>query len=293
MERDQFPDLRATVVAERPESPSPNQAVSVDITVENIGGALARKSKLLVTENGSYIGQHVMPVMAPGDSHTVTVQLPAGTASYLVEIDYHDEVDETDETNNSRTHVVDSAYPEGCGPKCVDGYWTDEEWRGYAWGLANGGDFTPASFSDSGDELCAFGTLQGNWSDFAFIGLNVNQERSGEVDEWDARGFGLYVASFGADRVQIENADGERWCAPVPAGGTGQIPWTEFKTACWDDTGDLYDRSPLTGAALIVAGQAEERPYATCLIDIYPYPPELPRYGRERAEAAPPAILPW
>src|SRR5690606_10227715 len=71
-------------------------------------------------------------------------------------------------------------------------------------------------------------------------------------------------------RIQVQGPTGstnanDRWCANIVGGG-GFIPWSEFNTQCWDDSGEWYDGEPLEAAVILVPGDATAAvPYDFCL----------------------------
>jgi hypothetical protein len=132
------------------------------------------------------------------------------------------------------------------------GYVTSGEWHGPAWAITYGENATidPESFVDhpAGEPLCISGYIEPteDFSNGAILGFNVNQ--SPEVDSTPLTvvptGNGLYVNltnHAGSEiRAQIHDLEGEdedhRWCTVLYELPT-VIPWSDFNTRCWDNSG--------------------------------------------------------
>ena len=140
---------------------------------------------------------------------------------------------------------------------------------------------TPANQSS----LCASGTLEADPTYNATAGLGIALIQAPGTNtatsDWTPTGDGLYVQLTGNTsglRVQLRSLGGDtdatkRWCAPVPQGGTGKIPWTSFNTQCWNNTGSFF--SPSTPIRWIEitdpSSNVATTPIDFCLVNILPY----------------------
>jgi hypothetical protein len=159
-------------------------------------------------------------------------------------------------------------------------YFTSGGLKGYLW-LAQTGAGTSLSVTGYGTtEFAAPVCIRGSVvatpdnSGNAMLGINLNQPMDGELRAFTPTLAGLRVdvTNRGASplRIQIQTPDGAtndagRWCAVVSGSG-GFIPWTDFNTACWDDSGEAYARQPIVSAILLVPGTSDAAiPYEVCL----------------------------
>ncbi len=179
-------------------------------------------------------------------------------------------------------------------PTVVGGYFTNGVFAGYGFNwLAN----TTAASSIAPDctsagscyanqsSLCASGTLEADPTYNATAGLGIALIQAPGTNtatsDWTPTGDGLYVQLTGNTsglRVQLRALGGDtdatkRWCAPVPQGGTGKIPWTSFNTQCWNNTGSFF--SPSTPIRWIEitdpSSNVATTPIDFCLVNILPY----------------------
>jgi hypothetical protein len=169
------------------------------------------------------------------------------------------------------------------------GYVTTCSWHGYAWTGA-GPDATstiqPAGFGSvtAGTRLCASGTVGADpdYAGYAMIGSNINQNDTGDAESPNPaiapQGNGLYVSvtnsAANSLRIQIQDDLGgddanHRWCALYS--GPGVIPWGNFNTACWDDSGSSYAREPINAVIVAVPGDnTNDTPFDFCVNEIRP-----------------------
>jgi hypothetical protein len=157
------------------------------------------------------------------------------------------------------------------GTASTNGYVSADPWKGYAWTAvsAAGATISPANFKavKSGDPLCVTGTVNSSTKSdsVAMVGINLNQALGATaIGTWAVTGSGIKVnvtnkASTVPLRVQIQTPDGstvetERWCAKLDTSTTGTktIPWGDFNTKCWDNSGTFFDKSKALSAVLIM-----------------------------------------
>jgi len=110
----------------------------------------------------------------------------------------------------------------------------------------------------------------------------VNAPKAGGKGTWAVTGNGLLVSLANAPptmRVSLQEpspkGNDQRYCAPIPAGGTGVIPWGEFKTWCWGDVAHpsvaLKAGTKLEEVAVMIPGVVTAAiPYDFCLANIAP-----------------------
>jgi len=145
------------------------------------------------------------------------------------------------------------------------------------------GGSTPC-FSTSGPDLCTNGVLEASstFAATALLGVAVNQPRAGGIQgTWISTGSGLAVSvSHPAPglRIQIQGSSGatdpsQRWCAPLPAGGSGVVPWSAFNTTCWSPTpgGAFTVGTPIAVAFIALpSSNTTAIPFNFCLNGIEP-----------------------
>lgn len=171
--------------------------------------------------------------------------------------------------------VHDGAFVTACG------------WTGYAW-TATGGNGTalcPEDISSTmaNDRLCINGVVSPDqeYGGFAMLGINLAQSLEGEADSTvspSGTGLELSVENFAGTglRVMLTGPNGDtdendRWCANLEAGSQSFVEWSEFNTACWDDSGEFYSGEPLKSIAVFVPGDnTEEVPFDFCLDGMHP-----------------------
>lgn len=140
-------------------------------------------------------------------------------------------------------------------------------WHGYAYVAQNAADVTPTTFSSCGTPcmLCMQGTVNmtSDYTGFAIIGVNLNQptqEPAGAavVPEGNALEISFTNSAGSLLRVQLEgpnNTDSDRWCAELSGASPQTIPYSSFRTNCWEATGQAYNKQPLRSLSITVPGR--------------------------------------
>jgi hypothetical protein len=120
---------------------------------------------------------------------------------------------------------------------------------------------TDPCFETSGSQICVSGTVPGDSTgqSGAFVGFNLSQANTVGATALPVvtGGTGLSVSVTGTPasglRVTIaaDSTGAVTYCANLPSGGTGTIPWSQFNSKCWaPGTG-----TPFTAGNSIVAVQ--------------------------------------
>jgi len=156
------------------------------------------------------------------------------------------------------------------------GYVTTNELHGYAWTATDyqGSTIVPADYSaqPAGEPLCASGTVAGapEYTGIAMVGFNLNQEPTGGTGSelsWSPAGDGIMYSLVLDTSTPVHLAlhgPTQTWCAVVTE-PDGLIPWDNFNTACWDNSGSSYDRSPLQSVSVNVTGDVASHDYRLCI----------------------------
>lgn len=169
----------------------------------------------------------------------------------------------------------------------TNGYGMSGTWKGYAYTF--GGSTTTISpgcdtagtmpcFKTAGANLCASGTLGADttYNSIAGVGWNINQEKAAPnpVDTVVTTGTGIAVhAAGGTAGLRVSISDGTtEWCAPLPAGGSGTVPWASFNTKCWDGSGTAYTAgTPISKVQILLPSMAStDLPFCICVVSIGP-----------------------
>ena len=136
------------------------------------------------------------------------------------------------------------------------GYVVSGTWAGYAWpeleGVTDAATLEPLSFEllQAGDSLCIQGAMVSDSYPLAIILIHLNEPQSstGEaVGTWSPAGstglsYDFSYSGEGLFRLQIDGPEGypgQAWCHKLSA-ASGVIPWDEFNSACWNDSGTDY-----------------------------------------------------
>jgi hypothetical protein len=158
-------------------------------------------------------------------------------------------------------------------------------WRGFASprGVVQGTTLTPADFSarQPNQPFCLSGSIapEPAFQGEANIGFTINQAQAGDVAGQGApalsatpMGNGIaytFSKSVGTIlRVQLQPPAGaEPFCYEIPeAGGSGFAPYSAFNTACWDGSGQNYNREPIESVKFQVPGDDQvATPYGFCV----------------------------
>lgn len=172
----------------------------------------------------------------------------------------------------------------------VGGYLKRDPWMGYVFTIVDAVGSTVSPLCDTvgctpawGTQACASGTVAKNAMSSGFAGLafHANDPVGGPRGTWTSTGTGIYVSVStppALARLQLQEevaSDDTRYCAPLPAGGTGLIPFTDFKTYCWGDTAHP-SKAFAIGTQVhevtvnIPGNSTADVPFNFCLIDIQP-----------------------
>lgn len=133
-------------------------------------------------------------------------------------------------------------------------------------------------------QACLKGVVAQDPASSTFVGLafHNNNPMSGGTGTWTVTGQGVYISLSNpppAARVQLQepntSSNDQRYCAPLPSGGTGVIPFSSFKTYCWGDVAHpsraLALGTQIHETAIVVPGSsASATPFDFCLVDIHP-----------------------
>jgi hypothetical protein len=142
-------------------------------------------------------------------------------------------------------------------------------WHGYAYVAQNAASVTPESFENCGTPcmLCMQGTVNemSDFTSFALVGVNLNQptrEPAGAavVPEGDALEISFTNSTGSLLRVQLEgpsNSDSDRWCVELVGASPQTIPYSSFRTNCWEATGQAYNRQPLRSLSITAPGRSD------------------------------------
>jgi hypothetical protein len=185
----------------------------------------------------------------------------------------------------------DGAGPGGAAPSVVlDGKITAGPWAGFGFTATDPGaaTITPDCSGGTGcvppfvgSTFCMRGTVTGrqDFTGFAMLGWNVNQEAGGPANTWAVPATGgvtvrvLNNPPNTALRVQLQGTnphDGaDRWCAALDNGQL--VPWSSFKTNCWQGgspQNPLIAGTPIQQGSILVPGLLTDLPFDVCLLDI-------------------------
>jgi len=105
-------------------------------------------------------------------------------------------------------------------------------------------------------------TTANSYAGVAYLGFNVGQETTSTTPTLvTPTGTGITV-SFTATtgglplRVQFSSGSSSFWCYTVTGASPVNIPYSQFNTACWDNSGTPYTKQPIQSIQLLVPGGA-------------------------------------
>jgi subtilase family serine protease len=102
------PDLFISSLSWTPLSPTPGQAVTISVTVKNIGQRSARSFKVQVALEGTPLPEKTVTILSPQATATLIFSWTAACNSQLrATVDPADSVKESDEQNNESSGVID------------------------------------------------------------------------------------------------------------------------------------------------------------------------------------------
>jgi len=185
--------------------------------------------------------------------------------------------------------TIDAANVSAPSNVVSDGYVTTGPWAGYGFTATDPGaaQIIPTCGTDTCDPpfvgkfFCMHGTVTGraDYTGFAMLGWNVNQDRDGGAPlTWAVPATGGIVVTVDNPsntplRVQLQGTNphsgADRWCAPLVSGKF--IPWSSLLTNCWaggNPQNPLTPGTPLEQAAIIVPGLQVDLPFDFCLVDV-------------------------
>lgn len=183
----------------------------------------------------------------------------------------------------------------GGGAESPPGFFTDgflkrDPWQGYVFTLADklGSTISPVCDTTGctpawGAQPCAKGTVAKNAMSASFAGLAFHtvDPMGGPRGVWLATGSGIYVSVINppaSARLQLQQkaaSNDTRYCAPLPTGGTGLIPFADFKTYCWGDAANpskpFAAGTDVHEVTVIIPGNSTaDQTFDFCLADIQP-----------------------
>ncbi len=178
------------------------------------------------------------------------------------------------------------------------GYYTQGAFHGCTWtgadNLTKGTTNTPADFTAQTPQAfpyCVKGTVGAdpvNSATVALLGFNLAEPVTGAANQCGANvtatgtlptitptGTGIavsYVRLTGSNiRVQIQDPMGttdanHRWCATITqVQGPVFIPFSQFNTACYNNSGTAYAMQPISAVSLLVPGDKIPSPFSYCV----------------------------
>ena len=175
----------------------------------------------------------------------------------------------------------------------VGGYVQSGPWMGYLFtysdALNTGTTISPTCTSTGctppwGAQACVTGTVAKDAASASYVGVafHVINPKVGAIGTWPVAGTGLLVSVSNAPagaRVQVQEmpapTNDQRYCAPLPVGGTGVIPFSSFKTWCWGDPAHpsktLAPGTRIHEASISIPGNSMAAvPVDFCLLNMVP-----------------------
>jgi hypothetical protein len=173
------------------------------------------------------------------------------------------------------------------------GYLTSGPWMGWVFtytdSAGKGTSVSPRCDGNGcepawGAQVCLKGSVGQDPASGTFVGLafHNNNPMSGATGTWTVAGEGIYISVSNPPavaRLQLQepntSSNDQRYCAALPLGGTGLIPFSSFKTYCWGDAAHpskvLAPGTLVHETAVVVPGNANAAvAFDFCLVDIAP-----------------------
>jgi hypothetical protein len=179
-------------------------------------------------------------------------------------------------------HVFDRGYV--TTPKLGGGCWYG---HGFTGTQITGSSVSPIDFNTCTDpcSLCVSGSVAPDldFGGVAWLGFNLMQDldvtTAGNITPTGTGVTVSYTNGGGSElRVQLGGPNAatlaaERWCYTLAgSSGTVNIPYTSFRTECWDTIGVAYAGEPLQTIQLLVPGNdATAVPFSMCLNGVTEY----------------------
>lgn len=164
------------------------------------------------------------------------------------------------------------------------GYVQSGTWEGYAYTNSEGSSIAPANYFglSAGERLSAIGTVDkaDDYSNYALIAFNINQNQSGDT--------AVYQASLTGDgvRVIVENpagsplrvvlyqAGGSTWYGYDLTGTDTSILYPAFNTQPWDLLGTPFNKGSMQIEAIgifVPSNDSSNVDFNVTIVDIYEY----------------------
>jgi hypothetical protein len=143
-----------------------------------------------------------------------------------------------------------------------------------------GATITPITqdFTAGVNQICVSGTLVRDYGSVGLLGMNVDQAKGSDVkNTWNGADeyWGVYVditKNRHTDiRLDLIGADDNRYCTEIRSGASS-LPWNDFATECWGDSGTRYNPSMgIRSINLYAPGNIYRQvSFDYCLNDLHP-----------------------
>ncbi|HEX5099737.1 MAG TPA: hypothetical protein VFV94_09570 [Polyangiaceae bacterium] len=139
----------------------------------------------------------------------------------------------------------------------------DACWHGYA---MSGGDTASSVYPKTWDncgvycQLSIIGTVSGTSSTgYAYLGFSVNQPAGGaSAGTVTPTGQGIRIAHTYTSALPaylgLKVSSSTTYCVELPESGTTTIPYTSFRTSCWDSSGKAYSNQAFQAIQVEIFG---------------------------------------
>ena len=157
------------------------------------------------------------------------------------------------------------------------------DWRGHAEVrvAGDGSTISPENFSALAENgsLCVEGVVSqmDDWSGFGLLYMNVAETADQSNNAWtpaDVESEAIYLDVTNPGQTELRvliESDTNNWCAVLDLEEGTFIPFSDFNTKCWNNSGKYYGGEPLRRAGVLVPGlNSEDRPYSYCIREMYP-----------------------